>query len=132
MAVWRIGQGSIFTYLTFRRSEFESQRRHTVFPRIIAVPQIIASLKKLPPFDGNIWNNRLPSIIPPPTLSPSSLPFILSLSSWREIWCSKTISVIIQALKINQGTKFGTLKKPMFSLFDVIIFLFNGIIKQNI
>ena len=39
---------------------------------------------------------------------------------------------MIQALKINQGTKFGALKKPMFSLFDVIIFLFNGIIKQNI
>ena len=31
----------------------------------------------------------------------------------------------IQALKINQGPKFGTLKKPMFSLFDVIIFWFN-------
>ena len=29
---------------------------------------------------------------------------------------------MIQALKINQGTQFGTLKKPMFSLFDVIIF----------
>ena len=29
---------------------------------------------------------------------------------------------MIQALKINQGTKFGTLKKPMYSLFDVIIF----------
>ena len=29
----------------------------------------------------------------------------------------------IQVIKINQGTKFGTLKKPMFSLFDVIIFL---------
>jgi len=31
-----------------------------------------------------------------------------------------------------QGTKFGTLKKPMFSLFDVIMFGFNGKIKQNI
>ena len=30
-------------------------------------------------------------------------------------------SVTIQALKINQGMKFGTLLKPMFSLFDVII-----------
>ena len=27
-------------------------------------------------------------------------------------------SVTIQALKIYQGTKFGTLEKPMFSLFD--------------
>ena len=35
-------------------------------------------------------------------------------------------------MKINQGTKFGTLKKPMFSFFDVIIFLFNGKIEQNI
>ena len=51
-------------------------------------------------------------------------------------------SVMIQALtsriltlKINQGTKFGTLKKPIFSLFDVVIYLFifwlNGIIKQT-
>ena len=29
-------------------------------------------------------------------------------------------------LKINQGTKFGTLCMRMFSLCDVIIFLFNG------
>ena len=35
-------------------------------------------------------------------------------------------------LKINQGTKFGTLKKPSFSLLDVIIFRFTGLIKQNI
>ena len=40
-------------------------------------------------------------------------------------------SVMIQALtprtltlKSNQGTKSGTLKKPMFSLFDVIPFFF--------
>ena len=39
---------------------------------------------------------------------------------------------MIQALKINQGTKFGTLKKPIFSLFDVIFVWFNGKIKQNI
>ena len=42
---------------------------------------------------------------------------------------SKTVSVTIQAqtpktltLKSNQGTKFGTLQMPMFSLFDLIIF----------
>ena len=93
--MWRIGQGSNFTYWTLRRSEFESQRKHTVFPQIIAVPQLIASLR----------------------FSPSSLSFIPSLSSWREIWSSKTISVIIQALKINQGTKFGTLKKPIIIQF---------------
>ena len=46
-------------------------------------------------------------------------------------------SVTIQAptpriliLKSNQGTKFGALKKPASILFDVIIFSFNGKIKQ--
>ena len=39
----------------------------------------------------------------------------------------------ILTLTTNQATKFGTLKRPVFSLFDVIIFFFNnGIIKQNI
>ena len=45
---------------------------YTVFPRIIA------------PFDGNVLNNRLnPPLL---LLSPSSLPFILSLSSWGAMW----------------------------------------------
>ena len=43
---------------------------------------------------------------------------------------------MIQALdstKFGTGTKFGTLKKPMLSLFDIIIiFGFNGKKKQNI
>ena len=42
---------------------------------------------------------------------------------------------MIQALKINQGTKLGILKKPLFSLFDVIIFFYlmgKIKIKQNI
>ena len=38
----------------------------------------------------------------------------------------------ILTLKIHQGTKFLTLIKLIFRLFDVIIFGFNGIIKQNI
>ena len=38
----------------------------------------------------------------------------------------------IEAPKIIQGTKFRTLKKPMFSLFHVIIFSFNGKIKRTI
>ena len=38
----------------------------------------------------------------------------------------------ILTLKINQITKFGTLKKPMIWLFDVINFRFIGIIKQNV
>ena len=35
-------------------------------------------------------------------------------------------------MKINQGTKCGTLKKHMFSFVDVIIFSFDGKIEQNI
>ena len=35
-------------------------------------------------------------------------------------------------LKINQGTKFETLKKLMFSLLDVIFFQFTGIMKHEI
>ena len=35
-------------------------------------------------------------------------------------------------MALKTKTKFGTLKKPMFSLLDVIIFQFNGIIKQNV
>ena len=35
----------------------------------------------------------------------------------------------IEKKKMNRGTKSGTLKKPMFSLFDVIIFFSMG--KQN-
>ena len=35
----------------------------------------------------------------------------------------------ILTLSINQGTKFGTLKKPMFSLFDVINFWFRTLKK---
>ena len=45
---------------------------------------------------------------------------------------SAKLIVKIQALKINLGTKFGTLKKPMFSFFDMIIFWFNGKINHKI
>ena len=41
-------------------------------------------------------------------------------------------SVSVQALKINQATKFGTLKKPLFSLFDVVFFWFYGMIINKI
>ena len=30
--------------------------------------------------------------------------------------------MILTLFQFNQGTKFGTLKKPMFSVFDVINF----------
>ena len=45
---------------------------------------------------------------------------------------SSGVEDTVLTLKINPGTKSGTLIKPMFSIFDVIIFRFNGIIKQNI
>ena len=57
---------------------------------------------------------------------PPPLPVILK---WNVTW--QNWSVTNQALKINQGTKFGTIKKPMFSLFDVIVFWFHVTIKQN-
>ena len=55
-----------------------------------------------------------------------SLPVKLKWNLIQQNW-----SVMIQALKNDQGTKFGTCKKPKFSLFDVIIFWFNGIRKQR-
>ena len=47
----------------------------------------------------------------------------------QQNWSLKTPR--ISTIKINQGTKFGT-EKPMFSFFDVIIFLLNGKIQQII
>ena len=50
-----------------------------------------------------------------------------------QVFFIELFSLILKlTLKINQGTKFGTLKKPSFSLLDVIIFRFTGLIKQNI
>ena len=46
------------------------------------------------------------------------LPVNLKCNEIQQNW-----SVTIDALKINQGTKFGTLKNPMFSLFDVFILM---------
>ena len=45
---------------------------------------------------------------------------------------AQALTPMILKLKIKQGNKFGTLKKPMFSLFEVIFLISNGIIKQNI
>ena len=61
----------------------------------------------------------------------------INLSFWLDSlfsgnWYSECSVMTIQAPKIIQGTKFGTLKKPMFSLFHVIIFSFNGKIKRTI
>ena len=70
---------------------------------------------------------------PPPHPS-CHLHFLLSPSCQVEVESdpAKLISDNSSSENYNQGTKFETLKKPIFSLFDVIIFLFNGIIKQNI
>ena len=80
-----------------------------------------------PPFDGNAYNNRS---YPAPLAIFSSfylLPVKVKCNKIQQNW-----SGTIQALKINQGTKLGILKKPLFSLFDVIIFWFNKKIKQNV
>ena len=73
-------------------------------------------------------NNRLPrTIAPHPPTHPSRHPLFVYLLPVKLKWnlIQQNWSVTIQTLKINQGTKFGTLKKLMFSLFVVII-------KQNI
>ena len=70
---------------------------------------------------------------PPPaplTLVSSFYPLRPVKLKWNEI--QQNWPVTIQTQKINQGTKFGTLKKSMFSLFDVIIFYFYGKIKWYI
>ena len=61
----------------------------------------------------------------------------INLSFWLDSlfsgnWYPICSVMTIQAPKIIQGTKFGTLKKPMFSLFHMIIFSFNGKIKRTI
>ena len=65
----------------------------------------------------------LSAVPPTPTPTPlsifsffSPLPVKLKWSLIQQNW-----SVAIQAPKINQGTKFATLKKPIISLFDVVI-----------
>ena len=75
--------------------------------------------------------NRIPRIIAPP-LSPSSLLFISSLSSWSGIWSSKTDQWRFKLWKLIKEPNLIQLKKPKFSLFDAIIFWFNGILKQNL
>ena len=108
----------------------------TIFPRIIAIPWLIASLEKLPPLDRNIENNRLPQIISHPHPSHHLL-FLLSPSCQVEVESDpaklisddffKLLTPRILTLKINQGTKFGTLTKiahVKFINFDVIIFFY--------
>ena len=77
-------------------------------------------------------------IIAPSNKRPSLGPFVIFSSFYPlpvKLKCNEiqqNWSMTIQALKSNQELRFGILKKPLFSLFDVIIFWFNGKIKQNI
>ena len=111
----------------------------TVFCGIIAVPRLIASLWQSAPLRWKYWKYSPPSNNPNPTpLAIFSffypLPVKLKWSLIQQNWSVMIHALMprILTLKINQGTKFGTLRKPMLSYFDVIIFWLNGIIKQNI
>ena len=65
---------------------------------------------KLLPLDGNIYNNCFP-FTPLTTLSSFyPLPVKCKCNVIQQNWL-----MTIQAMKINQGTKFETHKKPMFS-----------------
>ena len=65
-------------------------------------------------------NNRPPPPTPYPTRH-----LLLLLSPPCQVEVESDTSKLISddsSSKINLGTKFGTLKKPIFSLFDVISF----------
>ena len=95
------------------------------------------SINRLPRIIASLWWKYL-KLSPPSNNHPSPAPFAIFSSFYP--FCVKlkrneiqqNWSVTIQALKINQATKFGTLKNPCSVYFDVIIFWFNGKIKQNI
>ena len=77
-----------------------------------------------PSLDQSPPSNKRPSPAPLATFSSFyPLPDKLKCNEIQQNW-----SVTIQALKINQGTKLGTLKKPMFSLFDFQWVIFEIII----
>ena len=62
--------------------------------------------------------NGLPQIIPPPAFplfSPSS--FSLNQQNWSVTIQALTLRILAFINEINQGVKFGTLKKPRFSIF---------------
>ena len=105
----------------------------SVFSRIIAVPLIDHLPRIIAPLDQNIYNNRLSRVIAPPPhpLATSSLfhpsPLKLKVEYLQKHgFCYSffydNVYVFhvflyswILTLKINQETKFGTLKKSMFS-----------------
>ena len=95
------------------------------------------SINRLPRIIDPLWPKYL-KYSPPSNNRPSTAPLAIFSSFYLllvKLKCNEirqNWSVMIQALKINQGTKFGTVKTPMFSIFDVTIFWFNRKIKQNI
>ena len=105
------------------------------------LPRIITHLTPPPPPLTEIFQIITSLEQSPPTLSPSFFFGKLKINNldnkhtWSGVWCSKTDQwrfnlwcLRILTLKINQGTKFGTLKiKPMFNLFDVNIFFLSNI-----
>ena len=104
--------------------------------RIIAAPRLIASLDRIiTPLGGisKIISHSDPSRHLFFFFYP--LPVALKWSLIQQNWSVRiqALTPRILTLKINQRTKFRTLRKPMFSLFnfDVIIFWFDGIINQN-
>ena len=83
--------------------------------------------------------NRLSRIIAPSQPS-SLLLFLLSPPNQVEVESDPTKLISDDSSSDTEDidianksrNKLGILKKPLFSLLDVIIFKFNGIIKQNI
>ena len=56
---------------------------------------------------------------------PNTIMCLMTSMSWWAVQASKDsthLTPMILKLMIKQGNKFGTLKKPMLSLFDLIIF----------
>ena len=101
------------------------------------------SIKRLPriitPFKQKYLNNA-----PPPPPNPSCrLHFFffihpscqVEMESDPAILISRTIQALtprIFTTKINQGTRFGTLEKPMFTVYLMCSFFYFGLKKQNI
>ena len=112
----------------------ERENRFTSFSRIIAVPRLIASLWR------KYLNNRLPRIIPPSPpatsfaifsffypLPVSEMEWSSKIDQWRrfKLWRRGYWHKLLKCW-INQGTKFGTLKKWMFSNLMWFLIFFKG------
>ena len=103
---------------------------HPLWQKSNCLPQIIASPPPSTPLAHFSFFYPLPVKLKIDTLDDKQL---LKWSLMQQNWSVMILDLTskLLALKISQGTHFGTLIKPMFSMLDVIIFLFNGIVKQN-